>query len=238
MTATNLRFEDLDWVIGELARMRERGSRTFLLPSEPTGDTPPNHPNYDRLWSAVMDLGMIPIVHVGLSPALYHPAWANTTNPAVIRVISVLGPTSRRCSSRPWCSRGVFERHPLLTVVFAEHGIDWIAPPTFRLDAVGQPGLSPLLMGEYRLPLSPADYVRRNVRITPLPVAHESPVGIMEVAAEVAILSSDYPHFEGNGDPMGHYDKELASVAPELRAPFLGDNMAACFARMGDPISL
>ena len=45
-----------------------------LLPSEPTGDTPPNHPDYDRLWSAVTDLGMVPIVHVGLSPAIYHPS--------------------------------------------------------------------------------------------------------------------------------------------------------------------
>ena len=62
ITATNLRYEDLDWVIRELTRMRERGNRTFLLPSEPTGDTPPNHPDYDRLWSAVVDLGMIPIV--------------------------------------------------------------------------------------------------------------------------------------------------------------------------------
>src|SRR5581483_4046801 len=92
MPATNVRFEDLDWVIAELTRMRGRGARTFLLPSEPTGEVPPNHPDYDRLWDAVTDLGMIPIVHVGLSPARYHPAWANTDNPALIRVISVLQP--------------------------------------------------------------------------------------------------------------------------------------------------
>ncbi len=236
ITATNLRYEDLDWVIGELTRMRERGNRTFLLPAEPTGDTPPNHPDYDRLWSAVVDLGMIPIVHVGLSPVLYHPAWANTDNPAVIRVISTLGH-----AGAPFLTAmvlgGVFERHPKLTIVFAEHGIDWIAPLTFRLDAVAQPGLSPLLMGEYTLPLSPADYIRRNVRITPLPVPHESPLGLLESLPTLPILSSDYPHFEGNGDPMGHYDKELASVPDEVRAQFLGDNLAACFARMGDPIS-
>jgi predicted TIM-barrel fold metal-dependent hydrolase len=237
ITATNLRYEDLDWVIRELTRMRERGNRTFLLPAEPTGDTPPNHPDYDRLWSAVVDLGMIPIVHVGLSPVLYHPAWANTDNPAVIRVISTLGH-----AGAPFLTAmvlgGVFERHPKLTVVFAEHGIDWIAPLTLRLDAVAQPGLSPLLMGEYTLPLSPADYVRRNVRITPLPVPHQSPVGLLDSLPTLPILSSDYPHFEGSGDPMGHYEKELASVSDEARAQFLGDNLAACFARMGDPISL
>lgn len=237
ITATNLRFEDLDWAIGELTRMRERGNRTFLLPAEPTGDIPPNHPDYDRLWSAVVDLGMIPIVHVGLSPVLYHPAWANTDDPAVIRVISTLGH-----AGAPFLTAmvlgGVFERHPNLTVVFAEHGIDWVTPLTFRLDAMAQPGLSPLLIGEYRLPLSPAEYIRRNVRVTPLPVAHESPAGLLEWLPTVPILSSDYPHFEGNNDPMGHYEKELAALPAEARAEFFGENLAACFARMGDPLAI
>ena len=237
ITATSLRFEDLDWVIRELTRMRERGNRTFLLPGEPTGDIPPNHPSYDRLWSAVVDLGMIPIVHVGLSPVIYHPAWANTDDPAIIRMISTLGH-----AGAPFLTGmvlgGVFERHPNLTVVFAEHGIDWITPLTFRLDAMAQPGMSPLLIGDYKWPLSPADYVRRNVRITPLPVPHESPVGLLEWLPTLPILSSDYPHFEGNGDPMGHYDKELASVPEDARTQFLGGNIAECFARMGDPIAV
>ena len=144
MTAVSLRFEDLDWAIAELTRMRERGSRTFLLPSEPTGDIPPNHPAYDRFWSAVTDLGMVPIVHVGLSPALYHPAWANTDNPALIRVISVLQPYQQALVFlNAMVLDGVFERHPTLTVVFSEHGIDWITPATFRMDALGHPGPEP-----------------------------------------------------------------------------------------------
>jgi predicted TIM-barrel fold metal-dependent hydrolase len=234
--AANLRYEDLGWAIGELTRMRDRGCRTFLLPAEPTGNIPPNHPAYDRLWSAVTDLGMIPIVHVGLSPVLYHPAWANTDDPAVIRVISTLGH-----AGLPFLVGmvlgGVFERHPKLTVVFAEHGIDWITPATFRLDALAQPGLSPLLLDRYALPLAPGEYVRRNVRVTPLPVPHESPVGTLELLPEVPIFSSDYPHFEGNNDPVGHYEKELAGAAPQTKASFLGDNLAECFARTGDPIA-
>jgi uncharacterized protein len=237
MTCATLRYEDLDWAIAELTRMRERGSRTFLFPAEPTGDVPPNHPDYDRFWSAVTDLGMVPIIHVGLSPVLYHPAWANTDDPAVIRMISTLGH-----AGLPFLTGmvlgGVFERHPTLTVVFAEHGIDWIVPATFRLDAMAAPGMSPLLIGEYRFPLSPAEYIRRNVRITPLPVPHESPLGALELLPELPILSSDYPHFEGSGDPMGHYEKELAAVTPEVKASFLGENIAQVFARMGDPIAV
>ena len=239
MVAVNLRYEDLDWTISELTRMRARGSRTFLLPSEPTGDTPPSHPDYDRLWSAVTDLGMIPIVHVGLSPAIYHPAWANTDNPAVIRVISVLQPHQQALVFlNSMVLEGVFERHPELTVIFAEHGIDWITPATFRLDALATPGLSPLLLGDYRLPLTPAEYVSRNVRVTPLPVPHESPVQALEALPTVPIFSSDYPHFEGSPDPTGHYEKELSTFSEDVRTSFLGENIGECFARMGDPVAV
>ena len=237
LLSANLRYEDLDWAIAELTRMRGRGCRTFLLPSEPTGDTPPNHPDYDRFWSAVTDLAMVPIVHVGLSPAVYHPAWANTDDPALIRVISVLQPFQQALVFlNAMVLGGVLERHPDLTVVFAEHGIDWIMPATMRMDALASPGLSPLLLGEYRLPLLPSEYVRRNIRVTPLPVAHELPNITLEWMPEVPIFSSDYPHFEGSGDPAGHYEKELASVSDEARLAFMGANLAECFARMGDPL--
>lgn len=235
MTAVSLRYEDLDWAVRELTRMRGRGSRTFLVSAEPTGDIPPNHPDYDRLWSAATDLGMIPIVHVGLSPGMFHPAWANTDDPALIRVITTLQ-SSTPVFLNAMVLGGVFERHPGLTMAFAEQGMDWIVPATLRMDALAAPGLSPLLLGEYRLPLTPGDYVRRNVRVTPLPVPHESPVKSLAALPTVPVFSSDYPHFEGNGDPMGHYDKELAAVSEDARASFLGGNLADCFARMGDPI--
>ncbi len=238
MVAANLRFEDLDWAIEELTRMRASGSRTFLFPSEPTGDTPPNHPDYDRFWSAVTDLGMVPIVHVGLSPAIYHPAWANTDNASIIRAISVLQPAQQaQVFLNAMVLGGVFERHPNLTIVFAEHGIDWITATTFRMDVLASPGVSTLVIPDYALPLTPVEYVQRNVRVTPLPVAHESPVETFEYLPTVPIFSSDYPHFEGSGDPIGHYAKELAPLGDDVLASFEGENLAGCFARMGDPIA-
>ena len=239
MTCATLRYEDLDWAIDELTRMRERGSRTFLFPSEPTLDVPPNHPAYDRFWSAVTDLAMVPIVHVGLSPAIYHPAWANTDDPAVIRVIAVLQPYQQALVFlNAMVLGGVFERHPTLTFVFAEHGMDWIVPAALRMDALATSGVSPLLLGDYRLPLSPGEYVRRNIRVTPLPVAHESPVAVLAALPDVPVFSSDYPHFEGSGDPAGHYASALAGTAEPTRRQFFGDNLANCFERMGDPLDV
>jgi hypothetical protein len=106
------------------------------------------------------------------------------------------------------------------------------------MEAMATPGVSPLLLGEYCLPLSPAEYVRRNIRVTPLPVNHESPVAALEVLPEVPIFSSDYPHFEGSGDPGGHYTQVLAGASDLVRRRFLGENLASCFEKMRDPLTV
>jgi predicted TIM-barrel fold metal-dependent hydrolase len=132
----------------------------------------------------------------------------------------------------------VFERHPDLTVVFAEQGIDWVIPNVLRMDALAEPGFSPLVIDRYKLPLKPSEYLRRNVRVTPLPVAHQSPVPIIQGLPGVAVFSSDYPHMEGSGDPVGHYAAELASLSEDERSAFMGESLAECFARMGDPLAI
>jgi predicted TIM-barrel fold metal-dependent hydrolase len=131
---------------------------------------------------------------------------------------------------------GVFERHPKLTVLMSELGIDWLAPTVARMDAMASPGASALVVGEYALPLRPSEYVRRNIRLSPLPAPHESPVATLEALPEVPVFSSDYPHFEGSADPVEHYDKELASLDDAMRDGFLSGNIAASYALMGDPL--
>ena len=50
------------------------------------------HPDFDKVWAAATDLGMIAHLHVGMNPGLFHPAWANTDDPAIIRLISLQNP--------------------------------------------------------------------------------------------------------------------------------------------------
>jgi hypothetical protein len=37
-------------------------------------------------------------------------------------------------------------------------------------------------------------------------------------------------------EPTAHYAAPLSGLAPAVRARFLGDNLAGCFARKGDPL--
>ena len=50
------------------------------------------------------------------------------------------------------------------------------------------------------------------------------------------MFSSDFPHFEGNPDPVAHYEAELADLAPQVRERFLGGNISASYALTGDPL--
>jgi predicted TIM-barrel fold metal-dependent hydrolase len=239
LPVTCLRFEDLDWVVAEMTRMRERGSRTFLITSEPVNNIPVTHPAYDRVWDAATDLGMVAHLHIGMSPSMYHPGWANTDDPALIRLISVLQPhQTAQVMLNAMVFGGVFERHPTLTVLLSELGVDWVPGTVARMDALAAPGMSPLVLGDYRLPMAPSEYVRRNIRVSPLPAAHESPIAMLESIPEVAVFSSDYPHFEGSPDPVGHYRELLRDQDAGLVEGFLGGSIAECFARMGDPLPL
>lgn len=232
----SLTYHDLDWAILELRRMRERGCRSFLFNAEPLGKLPPTDPSFDRLWAAACDLGMMVVVHTGAAAARFHPAWARVNDPMALRVIAVSQASQAvQVFLTAMLVCGVFERHPKLTVLIAEFGIDWIAPLASRID--GQVAAdSPI--GGYRLPLLPSEYVRRNVRVTPLPHPHQSPLPTLEALPEVAVYSSDMPHFESNPDPVGHYREHLARLPDAKREWFLGGNVLDCFARMGDPLDL
>jgi uncharacterized protein len=237
MPVTNLRYEDLDWVVAEMTRMRALGSRAFLLFAEPVNGVPPTSPEFDKLWDAAVDLGMIALLHIGLAPAMIHPGWANTDNPSIIRLLSVMQPAqSAHVLLNAMLVDGVFERHPKLTVLMSELGIDWLAPAVDYVDMMAMPGVSPLVLGEYDLPLTPKEYVRRNVRISPLPAPHQSPLALLEQLPEVAVFSSDYPHFEGSDDPVGHYDRTLVGLRDDRREGFLHGNIEASYTMTGDPL--
>jgi len=53
---------------------------------------------------------------------------------------------------------------------------------------------------------------------------------------EIVVFSSDYPHTEGNTDPMGLYRPGLGALDAEVRNGFLGGTIADCYERMGDPV--
>jgi predicted TIM-barrel fold metal-dependent hydrolase len=248
---TQIDLGDLDGSIAEMERMRNRGSRAFAIPEAPVGTglrgfasgaatsigKSITHPDFEPLWSAAEDLGMAAFAHVGFARERINPGWANNGAAdmktfALLNMLvgSQLGP---QLLLGAMIYDGVFERHPKLTVVVEEVGIDWLPHLVHTLElSVGRnaPVLedgeyrpSHLVMGEtYDLPLAPVDYLVRQVRVTPLPASHPIHPVIDVVPHELLCFSSDFPHVEGSSSAVDLLEKQLAGASDKVKRDFFG----------------
>jgi predicted TIM-barrel fold metal-dependent hydrolase len=232
-------FTDLDVAVAELERMRRLGSRIFLIPGHPVGGVPPAHPSWDRVWAAAVSLGMAPMLHVGLARARLDPGWANLGGDATL--LRMVGASHRHVAPMTLVYAlvysGVFARFPALTLLLAEVGTGWLPFLLHEIDDRVSP-TAELFIGKWTHPLRPSEYVARNVRATPLAAGNDAPFPRLldELPEDLIVFSSDFPHFEGFADPMGHYAEALAGVPQPRRDRFLGGSVADVYRRMGDPL--
>jgi predicted TIM-barrel fold metal-dependent hydrolase len=126
---------------------------------------------------------------------------------------------------------GVFGRHPNLTVITEELGVGWLPYFVNRCDSLTHAGPWPY-------DLTCGEMIRRNLRAAPLPGLGDPNPLTPELLAisEMLIFSSDFPHGEGNADPVNLFEPTLEQLDDGRKQAFLGGNIAECFARMGDPL--
>jgi predicted TIM-barrel fold metal-dependent hydrolase len=239
-----LDLSDLPGAARELERARALGLRAFFLYTlngRPPGDVPPGHPDWDVVWSAATDLGMVAVIHIGNTAASFD-GWADIgwdlPGGAGVSGLSRLANTRRTHVAEDLLASmlygGTFARHPDLTVIVEEHHIGWVP---YTMAWLGGLALPMPALGDWPWELSGADMLERNVRITPLPgLGDLDALQVVSRHPNLCLFSSDYPHQEGNADPIALYGPQLDELAPEIRAGFLGGNAAGCFARMGDPL--
>ena len=171
----------------------ERSSST----RSPRPGYPPMHERYEPLWSAAEDLGMLAFVHAGHSPGIVDPAWANYPDGMVLRQLGAsqmqpVGDPHAERHGRSAASSIATRRSPSCSPSSASTGSP---APCSTWRTAGRPCRSRrVYMGRYPYELTPSEFVRRNVRITPLPRAHQSPVRLLEELPECVVFSSDYAH--------------------------------------------
>lgn len=241
LPVTGLECSDLDVAARELERMRGLGSRIFLVPAYPVNGVPPAHPSWDRIWSAAVSLGMTPMLHTGFERMRFDPGWANLGGDATL--LRMVGSAHRHVAPMTLLYAliysGVFERFPRLTLLLAEVGTGWLPYLLREIDDRISP-TAELFLGKWTHPLRPSEYLARNVRATPLSAGNDAPITkiMSELPEDMLVFSSDFPHFEGFADPIGHYAEALKELPPARRGRFFGGSMADVYARMGDPLGV
>jgi predicted TIM-barrel fold metal-dependent hydrolase len=236
-----MHIDDIDWCIAEITRMRALGSRAFWVIQNPTMSL--THPDYDRLWSAAEDLGMIAYIHVFFSRGeVVHPSWANNGRGLAAYKEGVAA-GDPRADVRNFISAlifdGVFERHPKLQLLIAECGYSWFLPMMhefdYRVRGIGADGGKEESF--YKLPLLPSEYLARQVKISPLAGFVDTDWEFFTMAEmmdrlpdpSMFVFASDYPHLEGRHHAKKLFDDRLPADET-LRANFYGNSMAKVLA--------
>lgn len=102
---------------------------------------------------------------------------------------------------------GVFGRHPNLTIITEELGVAWLPAFVKRCDSLS-------LAGPWPFDATPGEMIRRNVRATPLIGLGDGNVAeaLIQELPEMLVFSSDYPHGEGNANPIALYEPALSAL--------------------------
>ena len=213
-------FSDPERAPAALERARSRGHRAFFLYTvngRPPGAVPPGHPAWDPVWTAATQLGMLAVIHVGNTAADFS-GWADIgwdlPGGGGVSALTRLANTQRIHVAQnllvSMLYGGVFERHPNLTVVLEEMKVGWL--PSF-IDACTRQSLPSMGLGDWPYSLSGGDMLRRNVKITPLPgFGDVEALDVLQRLPEMCLFSSDYPHQEGNADPINLYGGALDAL--------------------------
>ena len=230
--ATLVDIAELDWAVAEITRTRALGSRMVQIKTDPVDGKSIAHPDFDRLWSAITDLGMIGMIHIGASRAHIDAGWDN--NGGDVHHTSLLHFSQNhqvpQVALAGMIFGGVFERHPRLRVVVAELGHEWLPSWLHMIDRLARPsGATADFLGTYRYPLLPSEYVARSVRVSTLSSNAGTIKGaILGSPTGSVVFSSDYPHTEGGGvGIMPVFHDALAGIDDTILEQYYGGALAA-----------
>jgi predicted TIM-barrel fold metal-dependent hydrolase len=79
---------------------------------------------------------------------------------------------------------------------------------------------------DYKLPLKPSDYIRRQVRFTPLVTTDPLSPTLDLLPPELLVFSSDFPHQEGRANAIELFEPQLAGRDAAAREQFYGSSIA------------
>ena len=200
-----------------IARLRELGFRTMLLPNYPR-DVRYGERDMAPLWSAVEASGLPLDFHISEAPDGNGPGELGSY------LMVSFQPFRKLWSYLVFA--GIFDRHPGLRVVFAEGGISWIPSALDHADRIHREfhaHLRPMLTHE------PSHYWHTHCWATFM----DDPRGLDQIdhiGADRVLWASDYPHPEGtHGHTAAVLADVVARVGPVAGAAIAGGNATAVY---------
>jgi predicted TIM-barrel fold metal-dependent hydrolase len=202
--AASIPFVDIDDAVAEIKRASNAGFYVGFLPVRPPFDRPDwNDEEWDPMWAAFAETGMVIGIHIGTEPVdpterigIYYRGRGG----AVLNYVETTYGGQRAVTKLIAC--GALDRHPDLRVLVSEGGATWGPFIADRMDegyrqhgAAVKPNLSKL----------PSQFLYEQVY-----ASFQHDASAVEASRAMGwnnvMWGSDYPHFEGT---FGHTQKTL-----------------------------
>jgi predicted TIM-barrel fold metal-dependent hydrolase len=201
---------DVEDAVAEIGHAAGLGLKVASLPS---GQLPGrgywNHKEWEPLWAAAEEAGMVIGFHIGTNG---DPVKYGGPGGAIINYVE--SARDGIYAAMALVASGVFDRHPDLKVLVSEGGATWVPYIGDRMnEAYRQHAVF------VRPPLSrlPKEYLYNNVYAS---FQHDesAPAALWAMGYQNVMFGSDYPHMEGTfGHTQQTLQEVLADVTPAVR---------------------
>ncbi|MCP4906861.1 MAG: amidohydrolase [bacterium] len=174
--------------VRELEQIKRAGFKGVMLCGAPAFEDY-DHPSYDPVWEAAIDLGLPIHFHILTARDSYGMA---VRGPQVIQqIVTIRG---NQNIVLMMVLGGVFERHPALRVVMVENDAGWIPHFCFRMDHAWERHRWSMEIGNLQRP--PSEYMNECVYATFQDDSSLRHV-VDAVNIERMMWASDFPHGDG-----------------------------------------
>ena len=200
----------------------DMGVKSLWLRSDAVEGRAPSHIAYDPIWALLEEAGVPIVLHIGSGvnmPQEYKNTGVQRDLDPMSMNIETTSPKDLPVlhhSVERWLTcmifDGVLERFPNLKIGLIELGATWLPACLANMD-LGVSQLGKFDMGLKNLSMKPSDYMKRQVRATPLHVEDTGWI-LRNVGKEMLMFNTDYPHPEGGSDPFGDFERSLDLVQP------------------------
>lgn len=225
-------WENPEWSVAELHRMRALGSRAFLIPGRPISNKSIAHPDFEPVWATAAELGMVGILHIGfLGCPVVDEGWYHTGSEQMADVGYVLAsiqPVVPQMVSAAMIASGLLERHPNLHIIIEEFGAaEWAPAWVDGFDNLLDLHVLRQITGKWQLPLKPSEYFRRQVLLAAQP-GDDIDKAMELLGTGSVVFSSDFPHPEGSDSAMAAFTDQFDDAhngGDVAMTSFFGDRM-------------
>ena len=196
----------------KLAELAAAGITQVFLPAGLVDGRRMSHPDFDPVWAQMNALGLAPTFHIGaFAERIIADGWQDndviqymTTQSLVMTGLDV------QIALADLILNGVFDRFPDLVWIVTEYTVGWLPQLGFQLDLGFDIHYEVTAEHNVRLPSDPRS---TSIGTSVACRSRASSRGkIMDAVGDILMFGSDYPHAEGQADPLRDYQQQVGDM--------------------------